>query len=96
LSPRRSREAAELLTKNPNLPAKVANYQQLALVHPPDDGDQQEPETSDYILAEPVCVRWHAADESPYDYDFCITIKTSTRQTRNEVCIVGKGSIHIE
>ena len=36
--------ATELLAKNPVLLAKIVNDQQLALVHPPGDGDQHEPE----------------------------------------------------
>src|ERR1035437_544155 len=36
--------ATELLPKNPILLPKVVNDQQLALVHPPGNGDQREPE----------------------------------------------------
>ena len=40
----RSRCAAELLAKNPVLLAKIIDDLQLALVHPPGDGDHHEPE----------------------------------------------------
>ena len=51
--------------------------------------------TSDYIWAEPMCVRWDSEDKK-FPYDFCVTVKTSSnRQPMDEVSIAGKGSLNI-
>jgi len=42
--------AAELFSKHPILLAKILNDLQLALVHPPGDGDQQKPEWVEHSL----------------------------------------------
>src|SRR5215469_14338288 len=42
--------ATELFSKHPILLAKIFNDLQLALVHPPGDGDQQKPEWVEHSL----------------------------------------------
>jgi hypothetical protein len=42
--------ATELFSKHPILLAKIFNDLQLAVVHPPGDGDQQKPEWVDHSL----------------------------------------------
>jgi hypothetical protein len=46
LSSGRSRRPPKLLAKNPVLLAKVIDYLERALIHPPGNGDQQKAEGS--------------------------------------------------
>ena len=51
-------------------------------------------QTTRYVLAEPFCVTWGAAGK-PFNYDYCITVRTDNRQPRADVFFLGTGSLRI-
>ena len=51
-------------------------------------------QVSFYMLGQPLCVLGATAGQT-FDYDYCVTIKTNSRQPWDQVSPVGKGTLKI-